>query len=116
VEWIAAFLVLFGLRWLLRRWFWRKWLAGDFSVNRAAIVLTLLTTPGLVLVAGLWLWLCGEPAPVFLLALSVPLLFGGFLVGRWFLTSFAPAPGSGRIDAPSLLEESVLQRIHRDPD
>src|SRR5439155_18991206 len=28
-----AFLVLFGLRWLLPAWFWRRWLTGDFSVT-----------------------------------------------------------------------------------
>lgn len=118
MEWVPGVLVLLGLvamRILFRRWLGRRWLAGELTLNQMAAAVALTGGAGIAALVFGWeiianaapLWLMLFPAVAFLLV---------FPFARWALVSFFPAPGSGDPDAPSLLEEATLQRIHRDPD
>jgi hypothetical protein len=118
MEWIPGVLVLVGLvgsRFLLRRWLFRRWLVGELTVNQMAGAFALTGGAGVAALVFGWeivargapLWLMFFPLLVFLLV---------FPFARWVVSSFLPAPGSGNPEAASLLEESTLRHIHRDPD
>lgn len=109
---IAFLLALVAGLLLLRFWFWRGWLAGRFTLTQGALILSILTAPRIGIAFVVWYVLRGTlPPELLVLALWLPIQVP-FV--QWMLKSFAPAPGSGGTDAPSLLEEDVLGRVHRD--